>query len=561
MKIVPRIIEQPAPPLPIFEVRRSLTILCAIGLFVSFAAIYGLSSNHSYTHDAVIFATAVETPIRLLPETGIFEWNHFLWIPTGRAFYLVLHFFNVAVRGYEALELLNALVGAAGVAITFLTLARFSTRPWGPLAWSIVSGFCAVYWWRSAAAENYLLGAFWAICFCFFLVSYWREPTGEHMACMAICAVLSAFYHLGNMAMMIATVAVVVIRQFYSGFLSQILRLGLLFTILWLPYAYIHQWFEPGGFSAWWLWSKGLADGYAPSQNPSGAFDWLIVKNSGSTLQTFLKSIFWFDSWNLGTIADLAAVALLGAFATMYGRWKGSKHELAENEGRLGLVFLIPLVSVTALYAVWQPWNPIYWAVHTALLCLFAGAISFRGVAGRIFPVQGVCFALLIAVLGVHNLRAVILPEKTNPRQSIVDACLKIGQTIPVQSPVVISGRGGWAYLKVYLPYFAHRRRFAIDLFASNAVVQHRDPVAWMQDVIKTYFDQGIPVFLMDDALTNKDSFGDFGISGQQLESVWPFELRKVFEFPGNPPNKLYLVIPSPRNVPSRGQDPGAERP
>jgi hypothetical protein len=379
MKIVARTTEQLASQLPVFEVRRSLTILCGIGLFVSFAAIYGLSSNHSYTHDAVIFATTVETPITLLPETGIFEWNHFLWIPTGRAFYLVLHFFNIAVRGYEALELLNALVGAAGVAMTFLILARFSIRPWGPLAWSIVSGLCAVYWWRSAAAENYLLGAFWAICFCFFLVSYWREPTGEHMACMAICAVLSAFYHLGNIAMMIATIAAVVIRQFYSGFLSQILRLGLLFTILWLPYAYIHQWFEPGGFSTWWLWSKGLADGYAPSQNQSGAFDWLIVKNSGTTLQTFLKSIFWFDSWNFGTISGLAAVTLLGVFATMYGRWKGSKHELARNEWRLGFVFLIPLVSVTALYAVWQPWNPIYWAVHTALLCLFVGAISSRG--------------------------------------------------------------------------------------------------------------------------------------------------------------------------------------
>jgi hypothetical protein len=207
---------------------------------------------------------------------------------------------------------------------------------------------------------------------------------------------------------------------------------------------------------------------------------------------------------------------------------------------------LIPLGIATALYAVWQPWNPYYWSLHTALLCLFAGAISFRGRAGGIFSVQGVGLALLIAILGVQNSRALISPEKINPRQFVIDACLKIGQTIPVQSPVIMSGRAGeWGYMKVYLPYFGHRNRLAIDLFAINAIVQDRDPIAWMQEVIARHFAQGIPIFLMADSVSSKDAFSDFGLSPQQIESVWqPFDLRHIYDFPGNPPNKLYLITP-----------------
>jgi hypothetical protein len=68
-----------------------------------------------------------------------------------------------------------------------------------------------------------------------------------------------------------------------------------------------------------------------------------------------------------------------------------------------------------------------------------------------------------------------------------------------------------------------------------------------MQDVVASHFDQKIPVFILDDALTGKDGFTDFGLSGEQIESVWrPFKLQPVFDFPGDPQNKLYLVVPPP---------------
>src|SRR5215470_4279723 len=97
--------------------------VCAVSLFLFFAAVYAVSRNHSYPFDSVIFANMVEIPLLRIPADLAFEWNHFLWYPTGRLFYLALYYIGIPVRGYEALQLLNAVVGAAGVTVTFLTLS------------------------------------------------------------------------------------------------------------------------------------------------------------------------------------------------------------------------------------------------------------------------------------------------------------------------------------------------------------------------------------------------------------------------------------------------------
>jgi hypothetical protein len=511
----------------------------AASLFILFAVIYGISRNHNYYYDGLLFAGMTESDPAREQLHAFFEWNHFLWFPTTRIFYLVLHALRMPLRGYETLQLFNALIGAAGVALTFLILSGLVKRSWA-VAWSLVSGFSAVYWIRSAGAENYLLGTFWVICLAGCMVAYWREPSYRHMAFMMVCAVLSAYYHLGNAAVLGAAFMAILLRRPPKGVLRQGSAAALLFGLLWLPYAIIHGWFQPGGFSKWWVWSKGLAEGYSPLVQPAGAFHWNILKNLALTGQTSVKSVLWFDSWNGSIILQFAALVLFGAVAICYSGWKRGW----KLESGLGFVFLIPLLSVAALYAVWLPGMPNYWCVHTALFCLFAGALSGHLSPGRIFPVQTICLVAVVGLLAAHNLSAAVLPDKVNPRQFIVDAAVKIGEITPAGSKVIISGRGGeWNYLKMYIPYFAHRNRLAMDLYAANAIILNTDPIGWLQRDISEDLDNGIPVYITEDALLEKGTFSDFKLSSERVESLWkPFHLLPVQDFRGDPPNRLYLM-------------------
>jgi len=90
-------------------------MLLAAALFVCFAFIYSVSRNRSYTYDGVVFAHTIENPITMLPRNIALEWNHFLWYPTARAFYLALNSFHVPMRGYEALELMRIRADVATV--------------------------------------------------------------------------------------------------------------------------------------------------------------------------------------------------------------------------------------------------------------------------------------------------------------------------------------------------------------------------------------------------------------------------------------------------------------
>jgi hypothetical protein len=187
---------------------------------------------------------------------------------------------------------------------------------------------------------------------------------------------------------------------------------------------------------------------------------------------------------------------------------------------------------------------PNYWCVHTALFCLFAGALSGHLSPGRILPIQAICLVAVVGLLAAHNLSAAVLPDKVNPRQFIVDAAVKIGRITPAESKVVISGRGGeWNYLKMYIPYFAHRNRLAIDLFAANAIIADTDPIGWLQRDISEDLDHGIPVYITEDTLLEKGTFSDFKLSSERVESLWkPFHLLPVQDFQGDPPNRLYLM-------------------
>jgi hypothetical protein len=65
-----------------------------------------------------------------------------------------------------------------------------------------------------------------------------------------------------------------------------------------VPYAWVHQWFEPGGFNRWWLWGSSLVYGVSPiGKKAKSLFD--ILKGVAESIVIYLQSIIAFDSYDL----------------------------------------------------------------------------------------------------------------------------------------------------------------------------------------------------------------------------------------------------------------------
>lgn len=501
----------------------------AAGLFLGFCALFGFSHDRIYYFDGLLQGGIIKNPLQVYSIQVALEWNHFLWYPFGRLFFVLTHWAGYGGGGYETLQCLNTLVGAAGAALLFMTMSRFATKGWSAL-WTVAACLGEVYWYRSAGAENHLTGAVWCLVQAAFMASYWRRPGWAPMFGMAVSGLLAAYFHLGNFAAWGVAGVAVLWRAPKDIRLTHFTALVLLVVVGWIPYALVHGWLDPGGFVRWWSWATSLAHGFSPGSGHKGV-DWNVLNKGLVMLKTLVKCILFYETWGWGTALRLAAVAAGCAVAAFYRtprpRWDHPS-----------LPFLIPFGMFLGLYTFWMPGNYMYWVVQWPVLCLFLATVSPS-------PRPAVSWAglcVVVLVLGYNNLTTVILPHKTNPDAYLVEMCRDFGRLTPPQSPIVISGRGE-PQLKPYIPYFSLRDRLAVELFALNAVDKNMDAVQWMRGALVQYIQAGVPVYITGDALRCAGDFADFGLSREAVESVWgglaPLPIK---EYEGKRPNSLSLL-------------------
>jgi hypothetical protein len=520
-----------------FDPEKRRRWLWAAGVFVFFLAVFSLSHDHIYYFDGLLQAGMINKPLFINPPEVRYEWNHFLWYPAGRFFYVVTHALGSSWDGYQTLQAFNTLIGAAGASVFFLILSRMAPLPWTAL-WTCAACLGQVYWYRSGGAENHLLGGVWCLVQTCFLFAYWEEPGLKPLVGMAAAGLLAAYFHLGNFASWAVPGLAVLARGPRKAKLFHLILLLIIIAAGWFPYVSVHHWLEPGGFSKWWDWSTSLAHGYMPGK--TSGVNWGILRNLTVVPKTFLQSVLFYENWS-ATAAGWGILLLAASSSVVLFSFFPRRSRAAARDMR-PLIFLIPFFVFFGFYAFWMPWNYMYWVIQWPSLCLVLGGVSAVRSPDRIPAASWVVLILMVLLIAEHNLTQVILPHKTNSNLFLVEMSRDIGRLTPPGSPVVISGRSE-TLLKPYIPYFAERNRLAIDLFALNAVKQNMDPIKWMNDTILDYFRAGVPVYITEDALRSKETFGIYGISPERVESVWKdYALIPIRDFPGPRPNRLYLM-------------------
>lgn len=511
------------------------------GVFVLFLAVYFLTQDKTCRFDGALMGGMLESSLTQIPRTVAFEWNHFLWYPTGRTFYLFLKLLHIPARGYEAAQIFNNIFGAAGITLLFVILRRMTSRAWA-LPFALLAGFSPVYWIKAISGECYTFAVFWAIVFAWFLLAYRENPTFRNVLGMSVATALTSYYHIGN-AVLWALVGVAILIQ-RRRWLAQSLLMLAVFLLSVLIYAWVHRFFEPGGFQRWWQWGSTLTQGLSPFKGGAGGFALGVLAAAGKTGQTIIRSLVWWDNFGWKAVAAFAALGALGGGAVFWGRFRPACPPVPSRWKALDLfLFSLPALFLIGLYSVWLPGDYTYWYMHPPFIFLSLGVLAWRRQPERMPAPQAGAFALLVLLFAAHNFHSPIraLTKDINKRYREISLGMA-AVTLP-PSPIVISGRGAWSNLKPYIPYFANRNRMAVDLYFLNGYSQGRDPIAWMKEDIRQYMRQGVPVYLFEEVFQSTGDFGAYNLTPEMVESVWKdYRLLPVKVFDGPPPNTLYLL-------------------
>lgn len=187
--------------------RRAGAGLLALG---ALAFLYTRWPDKVYVFDGVMFGWVIE---RNVLDVGavLFNQRHLLFIPLFLGLRDLLAWAGRAVGGYELIQAVNALAGAAGAGLFYLLAARLSrSRTLAAGAAAVLAVSCA-YWQRAAEGQVYMLmtlgalAVLWAACAlvdepapgrAWLLAAAWAASTLLHAADGFLLPVAAAAFYL-----------------------------------------------------------------------------------------------------------------------------------------------------------------------------------------------------------------------------------------------------------------------------------------------------------------------------------------------------------------------------
>ncbi|HEY1016785.1 MAG TPA: hypothetical protein VGE07_29000 [Herpetosiphonaceae bacterium] len=143
-----------------------------LALFCGVLALYAATLTRVHTFDAYSYAMAVQT--KPWPET--FHPHHLAYGPLGELAYGLARRFGYGGSALLPLQLVNALAGAAGVALWSVIIRRATDRPeLGLLGGALLAGAYA-FWYYAVEIEVYTLAALFLIAAFGLLLELARRP-------------------------------------------------------------------------------------------------------------------------------------------------------------------------------------------------------------------------------------------------------------------------------------------------------------------------------------------------------------------------------------------------
>ncbi len=458
-----------------------------VGLLLFFAALslFWATRTQYNTFDAVSYANQIA---HLYPRTRDLRWlfhpHHLLFNALGYGAWRLAQAFGYRGGPLVVLESLNAVLGAGGIAVFYLTLRRLMQRSrWLPLI--MASGLALTFGYWATATDGrvnmpstaLLLGAFYTLCI---LLDSPRPGRAAVLGLLAGAAVL--FHESAGLFLPVGLVGIALAEMppMLLPAESRRRRRGLLLayggawlaTVL-IPYGAIgggvlglhsprafHQWSSAYSELGWW-WSFHIAHNlrldfyalrHAAFVEPAGTHGTFHI---GPRVSDDLATLYWATliGWFVAVYAFFAALPLL---------WRGHHRQLM-------VVCLVWISLYAAFFTIWSPGYFVFWVpVLAPISILVALALAhYRARRGGVWVNWLVgAWIILFATL---NVQASILPHlRANASPFAVAARDIRARTLP-GDVVLLAGAGDGAQCEVDIPYFADREVVSLHTLLTRA--------------------------------------------------------------------------------------------
>jgi hypothetical protein len=461
--------------------------LIAAAIFTALLLLYLPTLTRVHTFDALSYVTSVERK----PWTGLFHPHHLAYGPLGSLMLALSRALGYDGGAALPLQLVNAVAGALGVALFYLTVRAATGRGDVALPAALLPGVTYAYWYYAIEIEVYTLATFFLIV-CLALITRPTPWTARRCLALGIAQGGAVLFHQTNV-LLCAPVALSALADLRTAW-------------------------KTGGARA----VAGRWTGYALALALIVALPYLYVMLVVSTFRTIDDMLAWLTEYartgwwggplTVNTFASLGAglsdtlaqpgggwfyLALGGVVAWAWGRYSrtltGGQGDAQET--RVALAPLIAwLVTYGAFFAWWEPDNIEFWIASLPPACLlFATALA------RARPWSAPVWTSL-AIVGVMAwINYASIAQRGDPATDLQRLIARelAARSTPADLLIVPDG-----LQELYLPYYERRENFlSLNQALFDSGGSWDDACAAIRSRITTTQRAGAAVIIADEAL------------------------------------------------------------
>jgi hypothetical protein len=433
--------------------------IIAWGLFFLGLGLYLSFLSKAYVFEGLIRAMPIETGrwVHLLPG------NYLLYGPLGLVFHTLLYTLGIHQPAVTSLQIMDAILGATGLAVFYRLLRRLGGDPVESAVASLLMGTSLGYWLWSTDAEDYILSTGLLLVTFAALVRYARDKDVDPL----LIGVLHGLAILGHIVNTIFAVVVLWFfitankRRWPRDFARYSAAAGLIAGGAYLAVAVGVR--HPDNFDELLRWFAGSAGRGGAAISFGGGFSlanfWEWARMSLHIVGSFQPAYNHPEPWTLARPFLAVAWFLLAVFGLALAlRWKTIYRKFPAVVGGCAI-----WLGVYALvFARWEPWTMVYRVSDLPPLWVLL-FLSYRSLSvNRVFWRSAALALTLCLALG--NLGAEIYPRSLESNNPHLARMRFVREHTSEQDWVTGDSRQD----EIYLPYFAQRRPIVIQRYSGQ---------------------------------------------------------------------------------------------
>ena len=505
-------------------------------VFLVFSILYCATGTSYNTFDAVSYSNQIA---HLYPRTGDAHWlfhpHHLLFNATGYVLWSMARALGYHGGPLVALETFNAIVGALGITLFYMTLRRLMQRSnWLPVIVASGLGLSFGYWIcatdaRVNAMSTTLLMASFAV-----LCSNFEFARLRHAAAAGLLAGLAVLYHessglflfvgLSALAVMPSRAPRLRLAATFVGAWAVVVGLGYLIVgglVLKLhsPTAF-HSWSSEYSELGWWwnfhIFHNVRLDAYAlrhaafvEPPGKRGTFH-LAADTPTGLLALYFATLI---GWAIGIYYFVAALPLL---------WRTHYRPIL-------IMSVVWIALYAAFFTVWSPGYFVFWvpALVPISLILALTMAHYRSRRGGVMVnwLVGAWIAMFATVNVMSSIGPHLAPQ-ASPFQRIA---LEYRAHSAPGDIVLMAGVGDLSELEVNIPYFADRQAISAHAALTRAHDDSTQAIASMQEAVQSTLAAGHSVYIVDDLYDMPRNSGVVSGLEAHHHGVDPDQLKSLF--------------------------------